>query len=136
MTATLIKGKEITHTTTYDPPLICENGVDSRTVENVDPPFTLFYALLPPGSKTRARYYTNCACGMYIVKGNLGYVYYGSKDDKHREEVEEGDYIYTPKGEIHCIQNLSATESAGFVMVMVGVTSRETADRIYVESLS
>ena len=137
MTATLVKGKETIRTTTYDPPLICENGIDSSTVDQeIDPPFTLFYAVLPPGARTRSRYYTNCACGIYMVKGNLRYAYCGSKNDEHREEVEEGDYIYTPKGERHSLQNLSFKESAAFVMVLVGVTGREGADRMYVESPS
>jgi uncharacterized RmlC-like cupin family protein len=135
MLATHLKGKGIKHTTSCDPPVDLEFGIDSGSVDNIDPPFTLFRSVIPAGARTRARYYTNCACGTYIAKGNLRYVYYGPKYDEHPEDVESGDYIYTPRGEIHYFLNFSAAESVEVVMIFAGVTSREAAERIDIDVL-
>ncbi len=133
MTATHIKGKGVKHTTSDDPPMDLAFGIDSRTIENIDPPFVLFRAIVPPGAKTRARYYTNCSCGMYMAKGSLRYVSYGPKCDEHAEQIEAGDYLYSPKGEIHYLLNPSKTQSTEIIIILAGVTSRKGAGKIYVE---
>lgn len=134
MTATHIRGKRAKHTRADDPPMDLTFGIDSSTVNNIDPPFVLFRATLLPGAKTRARYYTNCACGIYMAKGNLRYVYYGPKCDEHSEEVGAGDYLYSPKGEIHYLLNPSKDQLTEMVMILAGVTSRKGAGKVYVET--
>ena len=133
MAATHIKGKGAKHTTSDDPPLDLESGIDSTTIDNIDPPFVLSHAILPAGTKTRARYYTNCSCGIYMAKGKLRYIYFGPKCDEHGEDIEAGDYLYSPRGEIHYLFNPSKVDSTDLVMVYAGVTGRKGSGKIYVE---
>jgi uncharacterized RmlC-like cupin family protein len=130
--ATHIKKEGIKHNTTYEPGLRLAEGICSATVENMDPLFTLTHNIMPPGHRTRAHYHTNCARGTYIAKGRIRF-FFGPEHDQQVIDTEEGDYIYTAKGEIHAQLNLSDTEPAEFTSTYVGVSDRELSGKVFVE---
>jgi len=130
--ATLIKGKKIKPSTTYEPKVIHSQGICNDTVENLDPPFTLHYGIMPPGIKTRAHYHIDGARGNYVVKGRIRY-FFGPAHDQQIFDAEAGDFIYTPRGEIHYQINLSDTETAEFVGTYVGCSDRDLSGKTFVE---
>jgi len=130
--ATLIKGKKIIPSTVYEPKVIHSQGICKDTVEDIDPPFTLHYGVMPPGVRTRAHYHINGARGNYVVKGRIRYIF-GPAHDQQIFDAEAGDFIYTPRGEIHYQINLSDTETAEFVGTYVGCSDRDRSGKIFVE---
>jgi len=130
--ATHIKGKSLTASTTYEPSVLHTQGICKDTVENINPPFTLQHGVMAPGKTTRAHYHTECARGNYVIKGRIRYIF-GPKHDQQIFDTEAGDYVYTPRGEIHSQINLSDTEPAEFVGVYVGVTDRDLSGKTFVE---
>lgn len=130
--ATLIKGKKIVPSTTYEPKVIHLQGICKDTVEDLDPPFTLHYGIMPPSHRTRAHYHINGARGNYVVKGRIRY-FFGPAHDQQIIDAEAGDFIYTARGEIHYQINLSDTDTAEFIGTYVGCDDRERSGKIFVE---
>ena len=130
--ATHIKGESIKYNTTYEPGLRFGEGICSNTVKNLNPPFTLTCSTMPPGHRTRAHYRTNCARGNYIVKGSIRF-FFGPEHDQQVIDAEADDYVYTARGEIHSLMNLSDTGPAEFVGVYVGVGDRELSGKVFVD---
>ena len=129
--ATVIKSKDVILNKTYDPQIPCEDGICSRTVPETT--FRMNHLIVPPGKRDRAHYHCNTAAGNYIIKGRLR-MYRGPFHDQKVFDVEAGDFIHTPKGEIHYLENLSDTETAELIATYPDVPSREEAGRIYVET--
>jgi uncharacterized RmlC-like cupin family protein len=121
--ATIVRKRDIRADAKFSYPVLQEYGIDSSTVENIDPPFTLFHALIPPGHKNRAHYHINSTQGQYYLKGRLRH-YFGPKHDEKTVDIEAGDYLYLPRGIIHHGVNLSDTETVEILCAYVGVTSR------------
>ena len=107
-------------------------GICKDTVDNLDPPFTLHYGIMPPGLRTRAHYHIDGARGNYIVKGRIRY-FFGPAHDQQIFDAEAGDFVYTPRGEIHYQVNLSDTETAEFVGTYVGCSDRDLSGKTFVE---
>ena len=128
--STVIRKKEVPLNKSYEPDLPSEDGIHSGTVP--DTTFRLHCLTVPPGKRSHAHYHCNTAAGVYIVKGHLR-MYKGPPHDQHVIEAEAGDFIHTPKGEIHWSENPSDTESAELIACYPDVPSREAAGRIYTE---
>ena len=127
-----IKGKGLTRDTNYEPGIKHQQGICSKTIENIDPPFTLQHVIKPPGHVGSAHYHIHCARGTLVLKGRLRH-FHGPLHNQQIFESEAGDYIYTPKGEIHYTVNLSDTESVEFVTTYVGVTDVRQSGKVVVE---
>ena len=135
--AGVIKGKGIKTSTTWTEGMVIhEHGIEASTVENIDPPFTMSHAVKTPGPhtaiRTRAHYHLNNARALYILKGHMR-VFFGPEGKEQVFDVEPGDYIYCPKGEIHSEVNLDPTETVEWVTTYVGVRSREESERVFTE---
>ena len=59
----------------------------------------------------------------HVAKGRIRF-FFGTPDNPQIIDAEEGDYIYTPVGEIHSQLNLSDTEIAEYVSTYVGESDR------------
>jgi len=135
--AGVIKGKGIRTSTTWaEGRVIHEHGIEAGTIENIDPPFTMSHAFKPPGPHTgvrgRAHYHMNCARALYVLRGHMR-VFFGPEHHQQVFEVEPGDYIYCPRGEIHSELNLEPDEPIEWISLYVGVTSREASGRIWID---
>jgi len=49
-------------------------------------------------------------------------------------DAQAGDYIYTPRGEIHSQLNLSDTETAEYTSTYVGASDRNDLGTIHVDA--
>ena len=130
--ATLIPGKRIDVNKSWEPGLDHYWGICSSTVDKIDPPFTMQHVIIPPGHKGRAHYHINAARGTYILKGRMRF-FFGPKHEEQVFDVEEGDFIYTARGEIHNAVNLSDNESAEIISVYVGAADKEASGKMMVE---
>jgi uncharacterized RmlC-like cupin family protein len=128
--ATLIRSKDVKLNATYDPHLPCGEGIESSTVPETT--FRMHYLIVPPGKRSYAHYHCDTAAGNYIVKGHLR-IYIGPLYDQQIFDVEAGDFIHIPKGEIHYSENLSDTEPVELISCYPDVATREAAGRVYVE---
>lgn len=126
--ATIIKTKDVETDTVYEPPLSIGFCIDKKTVENT--PMTMGHTVIPPGGRNQRHYHVNTAAGMYIMKGRLRF-FIGP--DKQEVEAEAGDFLYSPRGEIHGLQNLSDTESAELIFTYPSAPSKDDAGTIYLE---
>jgi mannose-6-phosphate isomerase-like protein (cupin superfamily) len=128
---TIIRRKNIKADTKFSYPVLQEYGIDASTVDQIDPPFAMFHAWEPPAHKSRPHYHPNCARGTYYLKGRIR-DFFGPDQDQVLD-IEAGDYLYTPKGEVHHGELLSDSEPVEIVCVYVGVTSRNAAGKIDVD---
>ena len=109
------------------------DGIDKYSV-----PYTTLlsgHAYIPPGRKrSRRHYHVNFDAGIYVVKGRLR-EFFGPDNDQIVVDMEAGDFVFIPKGEIHGSMNLSDTESAEIVWFKPGITCREEEfeGRVWVE---
>jgi len=53
--------------------------------------------------------------------------------DKQEAEAEAGDFLYSPRGEIHGLLNLSDTESAELIFTYPSAPSKDDAGTVYLE---
>ena len=90
------------------------------------------YNMIPPGARNQRHYHVNTAAGQHVVKGRLR-MFIGPDHDMKEIDVEEGDFVYVPRGEIHGLMNLSDTEPAELVATYCDVGSVEESGTIYVE---
>jgi len=126
--AKIIKTKNVDPDKIYEPPLTIGFGIDSTTVE--DPQMTMGHTIIPPGARNQRHYHVNNDAGMYIIKGRLRF-FIGP--DKQEVEAEAGDFVYTPKGEIHGLLNLSDTESVELIFTYPGVPNKDKTGTVYME---
>jgi len=59
--------------------------------------------------------------------------FFGPKHEEQILDTEEGDFIYTARGEIHNAVNLSDTESAEIISVYVGAADKDASGKMLVE---
>jgi len=128
--AKVIKRKSLKDDTVYEPPLNIGFAINSETVEGA--PMTMGHTIIPPGGRNQRHYHINTAAGMYIMKGRLR-MFIGPNIDIKEVEVEPGDFVYAPRGEIHGLINLSDTESAELIFTYPGASSKNEAGTVYLE---
>ena len=105
-------------------------GIDKNTVEN--PELAMAHVTIAPGGGSARDYHIDCAQCIYIIKGRLRWFI-----GPHSEEIdmEAGDFLYIPRGEIHGNKNLSDTETVEEITCHVGVSSFEDEPTVPVEHL-
>jgi len=126
--AIIIKPKNLDPDMVYEPPLSIGFAIDKKTAEGT--PFTMGHTIIPPGGRNQRHYHINTAAGMYIMKGKLRF-FIGP--DKQEAEAEAGDFLYSPRGEIHGLLNLSDTESAELIFTYPSAPSKDDAGTVYLE---
>lgn len=126
-----IKKKEINVSTNYEPNVYHSQGICKDTVGELETPFTMHYGCMPPGAKTRAHYHSEADRGNYVIRGRIRY-FFGA-ENQQIIDAEAGDFIFTPKGEIHWQMNLSDTEPAEFIGTYIGCNDRDTSGKTWVE---
>ena len=72
--------------------------------------------------------------GTYVAKGRIRF-FFGTPDSPQIIDAEEGDYIFTPLGEIHSQLNLSNTETAEYVSTYVGESDRTKLGTVDAEAI-
>ena len=87
-------------------------GISNETVDN--PQMTMAYVIIPPGARSKRHYHANSNVAIYVIKGRLRR-FVGPEDKIEEVDIEAGDFIFIPKGEIHGNVNLSDTEPAEMV---------------------
>ena len=106
-----------------DPKTGLAQGICAATIKGVNPPFTLAHNIMPPGYRSGTHSHTKVCRGTYVAKGRIRF-FFGTPDNPQIVDAEEGDYIYTPVGEIHSQLNLSDTDTAEYVSTYVGESDR------------
>ena len=106
-----------------DPGTGLAQGICAATVKGLTPPFTLAHNIMPPGYRSGTHSHTKVCRGTYVAKGRIRF-FFGTPENPVIIDAEEGDYIYTPVGEIHSQLNLSDTETAEYVSTYVGESDR------------
>ncbi len=91
---------------------------------------TMGYTVVPPGVRNPAHYHEHAEAGLYILSGRLK-VYVG--EDREATIVGPGTFLYVPKGEIHGLENESATEPATLVFAYGNVPNKDKAGTTFVE---
>lgn len=123
----IIRRSDVPKDMEYEPGLEIEFGVNEYTVNSKK--ILMGYTVVPPGGRNQRHYHANCEVSMFILKGRLR-IFVG--EEKKEYEVGPGCFIYTPKGEIHGIQNLSTTETAELIFTY-GAPSKSKAGTVFVE---
>ena len=106
-----------------DPKTGLAQGLCAATVGGLSPGFTLAHNIMPPGYRSPTHSHTKVCRGTYVAKGRIRF-YFGTPDNPQIIDAEEGDYIFTPLGEVHSQKNLSDTEIAEYVSTYVGECDR------------
>ena len=105
-------------------------GIDKDTVK--DPGVAMAHVTIAPGGGSSRDYHINSAQCIYIIKGHVRWFI-----GPHSEEIdmEAGDFLYIPRGEIHGNKNLSDTEPVEEITCHVGVNSFEDDGSVRIEHL-
>ncbi|MFQ5860399.1 MAG: cupin domain-containing protein [Dehalococcoidia bacterium] len=112
----------------YEPPLVIAWGVDSHTVGSDT--ITMGRTIVPPGARNQAHRHKNCEAVFYVAKGSIR-VRLGEEREEH--VVPQGCFIYSPKGFIHGIENMSKTEEAELIFTYGNCPDRDAAGTEAVE---
>jgi uncharacterized RmlC-like cupin family protein len=133
--ATVIREKDLQYSDHYGKSAgNLQFGINNKTVEN--PKMVMghtLYPLVPPGWRGRRHYHANCNVGMYRIKGRGRYLI-GPDYNMQEVDVEPGDFLFIPQGEIHGPMNPMETEEPWeLVFCYVGVNSPQEAVTIYVD---
>ena len=123
----IIKSQDLQRDKDYEPPLTVGFGIDNRTVEN--PGMVMGYTTGFANGRNQRHYHANTAAGIYVVKGRIR-MFIGPDHEMQEYILEEGDFIYVPRGEIHGGPNITDT---AVVFTYPDVSSKEEAGTIYVE---
>ena len=110
--------------------LVSRVGIDKGTVRN--PPLAMAFITIPPGGGSSRDYHVDCTQCIYLIKGRVRW-YIGPQSEEI--DMEPGDFLYIPRGEIHGNKNLSDTEAAEEIACHVGVNSFEDEATVSVEHL-
>jgi uncharacterized RmlC-like cupin family protein len=128
--AILIKGKGIERIDKSGKPGNIRFGIDHSRVEN--PKIVMGHNLIQPSFRGRRHYHANCNVGQYMISGHRRYLI-GPDFAMQEIDIEPGDFIFIPQGEIHGTINLSDTETSELVFCYTGVNSKEEAGTIYID---
>jgi uncharacterized RmlC-like cupin family protein len=110
-----------------------ESGICAATIPNLSPPFTLAHNIMPPGYRSSTHSHTKVCRGTYVAKGRIRF-FFGIGDNQQVIDTEEGDYVYTPIGEIHSQLNLSNTETAEYTSTYIGESDRNELGTIFMKT--
>src|ERR1700730_15731250 len=106
--ARAIAADEIPKDDSYEPPLSIEFGINDVTVGSEK--IVMGRTVIPPGQKSKPHTHLNCEASQYVISGHLR-VWTGI--DPHvlaPQDVPPGYFCYVPRGEVHCVENVSDSE--------------------------
>jgi len=129
--AVLVRSKDKIINSDYEPSFQVGMGICSETVEKSN--MIMSNIVIAPGGRNRRQYHVNCDSGVHVLKGRLK-VSLGSNIDLKEDIVEEGDFIFIPKGIIHGLMNCSDIEQAEIIYCQGGIGDKNEAGTFYVES--
>ena len=127
--ATLIK-KNMQRYCEPRPTVAVRFGIDKDTVKN--PELAMAHVILGPGGGSGREYHINASQCIYVIKGRVRW-FIGPNSEEI--DMEAGDFLYIPRGEIHGNINLSDTEAVEEITCHVGVSSLEDPGDIHIEHL-
>lgn len=110
-----------------------ELGICSATIPNLYPPFTLAHNIMPPGYRSKAHSHIMVCRGTYVAKGRIRF-FFGKEGNQQVIDAEEGDYVYTPMGEIHSQLNLCDRETAEYTSAYVGESDRNQLGTVFADT--
>lgn len=105
-------------------------GIDKDTVKN--PELAMAIVTIAPGGGAARDYHISGAQCIYIISGRVRW-FIGPYSEEI--DMEAGDFLYIPKGEIHGNKNLSDTEPVEEVAIHLGVDSFDAEDKVPLEHL-
>ena len=127
--ATLIK-KSMQKNLQSKPTLTSRIGIDKDTVKN--PELAMAIVTIAPGGGSERDYHINGAQCIYIIKGRVRW-FIGPYSEEI--DMEAGDFLYIPRGEIHGNRNLSDTEPVEELTCHIGVDSFDAAGKVRLQHL-
>ena len=129
--ALVIRGKDLKGIDKEGKPGYIHYGIYDEKIEN--PKIVMGHTITPAGARrSRLHYHANCNVGQYVISGRRREVV-GPEFDRKEYDLEPGDFLFIPQGEIHGSLNLSETEPSEIIFVYTGVNNRHEAKTIYVE---
>lgn len=126
--ARIINTEEIDKDTQYEPPLIIAWGIDESTTGTET--ITMGRTIIPPGGRNQRHYHANCDAAFFVRKGTIK-VFLGK--EKKEYIVPENHIVYSPKGEIHGLLNMSDTDTAELIFTYGNCPSKKAAGTVYLE---
>lgn len=127
--ATLIK-KSMQKIRQAQPTLRSRIGIDKDTVKN--PGLAMSIVTIAPGGGSERDYHINGAQCVYVISGRVRW-FIGPYSEEI--DMEPGDFLYIPRGEIHGNKNLSDTEPVEELACHLGVNSFDEETKVPLEHL-
>jgi quercetin dioxygenase-like cupin family protein len=126
--ARIINTEVVAKDVKYEPPLIIAWGVDEATVGSKT--LTMGRTIIPPGGRNQRHYHANCDASFFVRKGTIK-VFIG--EEKKEYIVPENNFIFSPKGGIHGLQNMSNTDTAELIFAYGNCPSKQAAGTVFLE---
>lgn len=126
--AVILTRQEVPPDLSYEKGLEIQIGINCVTCGSQE--LTMGFTVVPPGVRNPAHYHANAEAGIYVASGRLK-VYIG--EERTCSVVGPGTFLFVPKGEIHGLENESATEPATLIFAYGNVPSKEIAGTTFVE---
>ena len=126
--AKIINTEAVEKDTKYEPPLVIAWGVDENTTGTKT--ITMGRTIIPPGGRNQRHYHANCDAAFFVRKGAIR-VFIG--DEKKEYIVPENHIVFSPKGAIHGLANMSDTETAELIFTYGNCPSKPAAGTVFVE---
>jgi quercetin dioxygenase-like cupin family protein len=126
--AKIINTEALQKDTKYEPPLVIAWGVDENTTGTKT--ITMGRTIIPPGGRNQRHYHANCDAAFFVRKGAIK-VFIG--DEKKEYIAPENHIVYSPKGAIHGLANMSDTETAELIFTYGNCPSKPAAGTVFVE---
>jgi len=117
-----------------DPRTGLAQGICAATIKGLSPGFTLAHNIMSPGYRSPTHSHTKVCRGTYVAKGRIRF-FFGTPENPQIIDADEGDYVFTPLGEIHSQLNLSSTETAEYVSTYVGESDRTKLGTVDAEAV-
>ena len=126
--AKIINTEAVSKDKKYEPPLVIAWGVDEATTGTKT--ITMGRTVIPPVARNQRHYHANCDAAFFVRKGAIK-VFIG--DEKKEYIVPENHIVYSPKGAIHGLINMSNTETAELIFTYGNCPSKQAAGTVFVE---
>jgi quercetin dioxygenase-like cupin family protein len=126
--ARIINTEQVPKDVKYEPPLVIAWGVDENTTGTKT--ITMGRTVIPPGGRNQRHYHANADAAFFVRKGAIR-IFIG--EEKKEYIVPENHIVFSPKGGIHGLENMSKTETAELIFTYGNCPSRDAAGTVFVE---
>ena len=127
-TAKIINTETVDKDTQYEPPLIIAWGVDESTTGTKT--ITMGRTIIPPRGRNQRHYHANCDAAFFVRKGTIK-IFLG--ESKKEYTVPENHIVFSPKGVIHGLINMSETDTAELIFTYGNCSSKKAAGTVFLE---